>query len=160
MADKKILIAYFSYTQTTEGLAKEIHGRVGGDLVKIEPVEPYSTVFDELVARFRPEVHEKQTPAILPVDVDPQNYDLILIGTPLWSGTITPPMRTFLSDKDWNGKQIALFLTHKGSVLGKGVEAVQEVCSGASVGPCTAVFAGDPEKAEPALDEWIAALGL
>ncbi len=38
---QKILVAYFSHTQTTEKVALEIQKRPGGDLFRIETVQAY-----------------------------------------------------------------------------------------------------------------------
>lgn len=46
--NEKILIAYFSYTGNTEKLANKIHSKVGGDIIKIETVTPYSNNYDEV----------------------------------------------------------------------------------------------------------------
>ena len=45
IANKRILIAYFSRTGNTEALAQSIHAKVGGDLVKLSPAVPYSDVY-------------------------------------------------------------------------------------------------------------------
>lgn len=39
--NKNILIAYFSKTGTTEAIAKQIQTGTGGDLFKIDVVNPY-----------------------------------------------------------------------------------------------------------------------
>lgn len=37
--NKRVLVAYFSHTQTTEKVALEIHKRIGGDIFQIETVQ-------------------------------------------------------------------------------------------------------------------------
>ena len=39
----KVLIAYFSCTNTTKGVAETVAGIVGGDLFRIEPETPYTS---------------------------------------------------------------------------------------------------------------------
>lgn len=46
---------------------------------------------------------------------DPSEYDLVVVGTPIWAGSVTPAVRAFLSK--YNIKEIAFFCTCGG---GKG----------------------------------------
>ncbi|MBN2482819.1 MAG: hypothetical protein JXD21_01295 [Candidatus Omnitrophica bacterium] len=49
---------------------------------------------------------------IEPLVLDPQNYDIILIGTPSWFGNVTPAVRTFVTQyDDVSSKKIGLFGT-------------------------------------------------
>lgn len=45
------------------------------------------------------------------VDIDPSGYDLVVLGTPVWSWTMPAPIRTYIRDhKDKLGK-VAFFIT-------------------------------------------------
>ena len=48
---------------------------------------------------------------IVPMAFRPQDYDLIFIGTPVWAGSMSAPMRTALSTYDFSSKKVALFAT-------------------------------------------------
>jgi len=37
---------------------------------------------------------------------NPEHYDVIIIGTPVWAFTYTPAIRTFFSQAKLEGKQI------------------------------------------------------
>ena len=41
--DKKILVAYFSWSGNTQYVAEQIAKQTGGTLFRIEPVKPYPT---------------------------------------------------------------------------------------------------------------------
>jgi predicted house-cleaning noncanonical NTP pyrophosphatase (MazG superfamily)/flavodoxin len=41
----------------------------------------------------------------------PKDYGLILLGTPVWSSSPTPAIRTYISHNDLSGKKVALFFT-------------------------------------------------
>ena len=56
-------------------------------------------------------------PELNPVDKNPQEYDLIFIGTPVWAWNPAPPLKSFLSSRSIMNKKIALFCCHGG---GKG----------------------------------------
>ena len=55
---------------------------------------------------------------------DPSGYDLVIIGTPIWAGTMTPAVRTYLSNKKF--KTVAFFCTYAES-QGKCFEQMQEL---------------------------------
>ena len=44
------------------------------------------------------------------------DYELIVIGTPVWAFNFTPPIRTFLKENKIIGKKIILFCTHAGAM--------------------------------------------
>jgi flavodoxin len=43
-----------------------------------------------------------------------KDYDLIVIGTPVWNSRLTPAIRTYLKENDLSQKRIALFSTNEG----------------------------------------------
>jgi flavodoxin len=44
----------------------------------------------------------------------PKDYDLIVVGTPVWNSRLTPAIRTYLKENDLSQKRIALFSTNEG----------------------------------------------
>ena len=48
---------------------------------------------------------------------DPEKYDLVIIGTPIWAWTITPAVRAYLNQNKENlkEKKLAFFCTMGGS---------------------------------------------
>jgi hypothetical protein len=58
----------------------------------------------------------KKKPALRPLEKDPRDYDLLFIGTPVWAGHFTPPLRSFFAQTDLQDKAIALFCTYRGGV--------------------------------------------
>jgi len=53
----------------------------------------------------------------------PTDYDLIVIGQPVWAGSPTPAIRTYLNKNDLSGKKVALFFSD--SSLGQAVEKTE-----------------------------------
>lgn len=49
----KTLIVYFSWSGHTQTVANIIHELIGCDMVEIEPEEPYSDEYNEVVDRFK-----------------------------------------------------------------------------------------------------------
>jgi flavodoxin len=44
----------------------------------------------------------------------PKDYDLIVVGTPVWNSRLTPAIRTYLKENDLSQRRIALFSTNEG----------------------------------------------
>ena len=42
------------------------------------------------------------------------DYDFIIVGSPVWAGKIAPAIRTFLAKNDFSDKQVAFFVTMGG----------------------------------------------
>ena len=56
----------------------------------------------------------KKKPKLNPITVNPLDYDLIIIGTPVWAWTFSPPIRSFISMFDLSGKKVALWMCNGG----------------------------------------------
>jgi flavodoxin len=56
----------------------------------------------------------KETPKLEAYRFDPKNYDLVLLGTPIWAGTFAPPLRTFIRENNLTGKKVAFFASCSG----------------------------------------------
>lgn len=51
-------------------------------------------------------------PEIKEFDVDLNNYDTIIIGTPVWWYAFAPTIKTFLNNHDFSGKNIYPYATN------------------------------------------------
>ena len=115
----KILVTYFSASGVTKNVADNIAKVVEGDLFEIEPKEKYtredldwrnkkSRSSVEMQNReYRPEIKEKS--------IDISNYDIILVGFPIWWGVAPTVVNTFLESKDFSDKTLIPFCTSGGS---------------------------------------------
>jgi len=56
----------------------------------------------------------KKKPKLNPITMNPLDYDLIIIGTPVWAWTFSPPIRSFISMFDLSGKKVALWMCNGG----------------------------------------------
>lgn len=170
----RVLLAYFSRpgenyyygdrieleTGNTQVLAGMIADRIACDLHRIEPSDPYSPDYEETVERNRMEQRGGARPAIAnPIDSIEQ-YDVIVLASPVWSSTAPMIMRTFVEGLDFRGKIVLPVTTHAVSGL-SGVPAVyQELCIGAQIGDGLAVQGEEVSAASPAVDEWVGGVGL
>ena len=106
----KILIIYYSKTGTTKKLVDIIKSHITADLHLIVPEKEYPEGYftSGILNLFRSENPPKNgIPDITP-------YDIILIGTPIWNGGLSTPMKSFLDRLDIKGKKIGVFSTNRG----------------------------------------------
>lgn len=113
MQDKKVLIAYYSYSGNTKSVAEKIQSLTGADLFEIKPINEYSKNYDEVVNLAQIEKQNNIKPELVN-NGDVSNYDVIFIGTPVWWYTMASPVKTFLSNNKFEGKTVMPFCTHGG----------------------------------------------
>ena len=113
----KSLIVYFSYDGNTRLVAEAMASVLDADIVELKLADQKRRKGLMKMLWGGWQVFSKAEPDLLPFDADPDAYDLLLFGTPVWGGTYAPAFRTFLSNVRVTGKAIALFCCHGG---GKG----------------------------------------
>ena len=169
-----VLVAYFSRAGenyfnggrrdlafgNTEVLAELITELITADVYRIEAADAYSADYDPTVERNLDEQHADARPAIAHPLASIDSYDIILLGNPIWN--MEPPMimRTFLEAYDLTGKTIHPFVTHAMSGLGTTVQDYTDACPGATIGPGLAVRGELVDQARPAVEAWLARIGL
>lgn len=131
---KNILIAYFSKTGTTETVAKQIQTETGGDLFKIEVINPYPDEYRATTEQAKKELEENFYPALKEKVQNLEKYDIVFLGYPIWWGTMPMPIFTFLSENDLSNKKIIPFATHQGSGLGRSVEDLMKAVPSGKIG--------------------------
>lgn len=105
----------------SEKVAKEL----GADLIELIPVKAYP---DKGAMQFiwgGSAVTFKKKPELEPYTFNASDYDLVIIGTPVWASNFTPPLRTFFENNDLTGKKIAVIATSAGGDSTKCLEAVK-----------------------------------
>ena len=118
-----VLVAYFSCTGNTEGIAELIAEATGGTLFEIVPEVPYTDADlnysnDDCRAN-REQNDENARPAIANEVEDMASYDTVFIGHPIWWGDALRIIQTFLESYDFSGKEVYTFST-SGSSSGSG----------------------------------------
>ena len=125
----KALVAYFSASGVTAGVAKELAAAAGADLYEIRPAVPYTKAdlnWMDKQSRSSVEMRDKSSrPALADADADIAAYDTVFIGFPIWWYIAPTIINTFLETYDFSGKKIVLYATSGGSGFGKAVESLQ-----------------------------------
>lgn len=108
----KSVVVYYSLTGSTGLVGKMIAGKLGADTVVLKPVKeiPVKGAGKYFLGGKSVMFHEK--PKLLNDMIPIDSYDTLVIGTPIWAGSFTPPINTFLSDNVIKDKTIYLFATY------------------------------------------------
>lgn len=119
---KKVLVAYFSATGTTETIAGYINDTVSGVLYEIIPSVPYTSAdlnYSDSDSRTSSEQNDKNArPAISGTVTGMDEYDIIFLGYPIWHGQAPRIISTFLESYDFSSKTIIPFCTSASSGIG------------------------------------------
>ena len=110
----KILIVYYSLTGNTKFIAEAIAESINSDILEVKPVKELNAEGGSKYFWGGYQATMKKKPKLKPFDIDPLEYDLIFIGTPVWAWTYSPPIRSFLSKYDLTGKSVALWTCSAG----------------------------------------------
>lgn len=128
----KKLVVFYSYTGHTKMIAENIQRKLNCDILEIKPVKPYSTDYRTVVDEEQNNSSAGKTPDIQKIDKNINEYDEIIIGTPVWWYTIAPVIRTFLIQNDLSNKTIKPFATNAGW-LGHTFQEIQKLCPNSKV---------------------------
>ena len=154
------LIAYFSYTGHTKGIAQQLQGLTGGTLFEIKPATPYSEDYDITERQGRKETRDGYRPPLAEMPADLISYDTILLGTPNWFNTVAPPVVSFLADSDISGKRIALFCTNGGGGLGHTLTDIRAMCKDSEILYGINIYEDGGSEAKEKLSGWLKQIGL
>ena len=155
-----VLVAYFSATGNTEGVATVIAERLGADVFAIEADEPYTEVdlnYNDDASRVSVERADGTNPELAQVTPDGwADYDTVLLGYPIWWGEAAWPLRTFVEGNDFGEKIVVPFCTSASSGIGRSGERLAELAGAGD-------WLGGERFSSGAGDEaadWAAGLGL
>lgn len=149
----KTLVAYFSASGNTASLAKRVAQAAEADLFEIKPVEPYTDAdlkWTNPLARCNKEKIGKKNVPIADRVQDMDEYELVIIGFPVWYYTAPNIIETFVKSYDFSGKKVALFATSGGSDITKAPAKLQPLMKGGIIG--AKLFSPDASYAE--LNVW------
>ncbi|WP_024345326.1 flavodoxin [Lacrimispora indolis] len=131
--ESKILIAYFSKTGSTEAAARKIQAVAGGDLFEITVADTYPSGYQDTVDRARRELDNNARPVLSSAVENMSDYDVILLGYPIWWHTAPMAVNTFLESYDLTDKIILPFCTSGGSDIEESMPDIRRSGSGATV---------------------------
>ena len=127
----KALIVYYSRTGTTKKVAEELADRLKADKEEIIDKKNRKGPIGYMIAG--KDAMRKKLTKINELKKNPENYDLLVIGTPIWAFTMVPAIRTFLMKIKYYNKKIALFYTAGSSGMEKTLTHMNELLPGSKL---------------------------
>ena len=175
-AKETVLVAYFSNPQTdatdadtsasrnlesgslkgnVEYAVELIQAKVGGDMFRIETVEPYPAMYRDTTDKALEEQRANARPE-LKNSVDLSGYDTIYLGYPNWWGDLPMALYTFLEQNDLSGETVNVFVCHGGSRASSTLSTIKSLQPSASVSDnVLTLYWTDIPNAPAKVNEWI-----
>lgn len=110
----KSLVVYYSRTGSAKFVAETIAAELGSDIEEIIDLKNREGKLNYLGAAG--DASRGKETKIGPMNRVPSDYDLIIIGTPIWAWSPTPAIRTYIKNNNLSGKKIALFFTYENNL--------------------------------------------
>ncbi len=157
MSDKKVLIAYYSYSGNTKSVAEKIQKLTGGDIFEIQPQKPYPKDYSTVVNQAQVEKQNDIKPELIN-NGNVENYNIIFLGTPVWWYTMASPVKTFLTKNNFDNKVIVPFCTHGGGGASSTYTDMQKLAPNAKVTEGYTSYENSAKDSE--IQKWINNLNL
>ena len=125
----RILVAYYSLTGKTESVARAIADASGGQLYRITVTKAYPSDSKERRAILEQEIEANYLPPLESTNINPENYDIIFLGTPVWANHVSQPVKSFLNTYNLAGKRVIPFATHSGGGRGDTFQDIAALCT-------------------------------
>ncbi|MCL2437097.1 MAG: NAD(P)H-dependent oxidoreductase [Clostridiales bacterium] len=157
---KKVLVVYYSLQGYTRKVAEMIQNAVEGDSFEIQLEKPYNLVTAYTIGILH--CSNGHTPALKNQMTNVQDYDVILIGSPVWAFTMSPAMLSFLKTHDLAGKTVIPFCTHGGN-MGKYFDNFAQNCANANIAQgkdFRNVKSADKTVLAQEIEDWVKELSL
>ena len=158
--------AYAGYIEkgNTQIVAEIIADLTGGDLYHITTVEPYPDDYASMLTRAQEELDADARPELAGELPNLDDYDVIMIGYPIWHAATPRPVLTFLERYDLSGKKLVPFNTHEGSGQSGTVSEIEAHAPNAEMLEGIAiqgkVAQEDDSRTRDLVAEWLGRIGM
>lgn len=156
---RRVLVVYFSRSGYTRKIAEEIASRCDADIEPIRDIRSRSGIFGYF--RSAREAFKKRVIDIRPPTKNPSDYELIVLGTPVWAGNVSSPMRSYINAQRERFGQVAFFCTLGGSGASRVLGDMSALCVKRPVGTIAVTDAEIKKKSyAQKLDRFIESVAL
>ena len=158
--------SYAGYVEkgNTQIVAEALAELTGGDLYRITTVEPYPDDYASMLTRAREELDADARPELAGELPNLDDYDVIMIGYPIWHAATPRPVLTFLESYDLSGKTLIPFNTHEGSGQSGTASEIAASAPGAEMLEGIAIQGKtaqeDADQTRDLLADWLDGIGL
>jgi flavodoxin len=120
----KALVVYYSRSGNTREVAQSIAQEMQCDIEEIHDTQNRSGLIGWLKSAYQ--ANRGKLTTIKPLEKNPSDYDLVVVGTPIWAGFPAVPVKTYLIENKDKFKDVAFFATYGGSGFPKAVRTMSE----------------------------------
>lgn len=156
----KTLVAVFSWSGNTLQVAERINQLVESDLFRIEPAEPYTQDYNELLDVAQTEQDADARPALAATVENWDDYGTVYLGYPVWWYEAPQIVKTFVEAHDFSGKVVIPFATSGGSSISGTLPEIQELCPEAEFREGITLDGDSVASQLDRVDEWLGGGGL
>ena len=117
------LVVYYSRTGNNRTIAESIANRLSADIDEIIDKKNRQGKLNWLLAG-----RDSRAGNLTEIEYqkNPQDYETIIIGAPIWAWNPIPPLRTYLKEVDLRGKRVAFFICSKSDAYQKMFPRLEE----------------------------------
>lgn len=124
----KTAIVYYSMSGNVKSVAEKLSAMLNADMIEIKPAKAFP---DKGFGKFfwgGKSAVMGETPDLEPYPFNADEYETVIIGSPIWASNFAPPVRTFLCDNRdvLKGKKLAAFFCQSGNGADK---AEKKMCA-------------------------------
>ena len=123
----KVLIVFYSFEGNTKHVAQKLSEILHADMLELVPKTPYPKGKVSKYLYGGKSAVLSETPKLEKYNVDIDQYDVVVLGTPVWAGRCAPPMRSFLTQESLLGMKVAVFACSMGRSAGKTFDIISEL---------------------------------
>lgn len=111
----RVVTVFYSFSGNTRFVATQLEVELGAQPVPLSVTRPRRADVAETYTWRRQQVRLPENLSVAPADRDALDAaDLIIIGAPVWGGTIAPPVRAFLQEREFFRRSFALYCCYSG----------------------------------------------
>ena len=160
----KVIIISFSKSGNTQIISDYINKSTKIRLYNIKPKNSYPSSYDETLKIAQNEQNTNARPEIDNPLKDISNYDIILLGYPLWYGHLPNIVITQLELLDLQNKEIYPFNTHGSSGISNSLNDIKKYASNANVHDGFPIKGSDAKsgdvKVKSKVNDWLDDIGI
>jgi len=127
----KALVVYYTLSGNAKFAAETIAAELGADIEEVVDLKKRQGRL-AFLSNGRDAGKGKET-EIAPIKIIPTDYDLVIIGQPIWNKSPTPAIRTYLNKTNLSGKNVGLFFSDSSFGLSQAVEKTKALTPNSTI---------------------------
>ena len=126
MGERNCLVVFYSRTGTTRKVAGQIAQALGCATEELTDAKGRAGLLGAI--KGGGDAFRKKLTRIGKAANDPGDCELVVIGTPVWAGSMTPAVRTYITEQKDRLPQVAFFLTTGSSGIERTFRHMEDLC--------------------------------